>query len=60
MHVDETDTLTVPATLNVVGDPSMVWDLWSIDMRLEDGFGDWQQMTLTNTRGRDIAFNIET
>ncbi|HEU5146326.1 MAG TPA: Ig-like domain-containing protein, partial [Chryseosolibacter sp.] len=41
-------------------DPSMTWDLWGIYMRIEDGYGDWQQMTLTNTGGRDVTFSFES
>ena len=60
VHIEETDTLHIPATLQVVGAPSMTWDLWAIHMEIEDGQGDWQQMTLTNTGGRDIDFNFDT
>ena len=60
VHLDETDTVKVPAVLTVTGPPSMTWDLWAVNMELEDSEGGWQEMILTNTGGRDISYNFET
>lgn len=60
VHLDDTDTLVVPAALTVTGEASLVSDLWGVHMRLPENEEGWQEMTLMNTGGRAITYDFET
>lgn len=60
VHLDEVDTIKIPTALTVTGPPAIIWDRWSVDMEIEDGKGNAQQLTLMNTGGQDVTYGFHT
>lgn len=58
VHLDETDSLPVPVTLEVVGEASLLRDVHAIHMELNKGESGSQDLTLTNDGGREVAFHL--
>lgn len=57
-HLDEVDSLLVPATLEVVGEASLLCDVHAINMELNKGESGSRKITLSNIGGREVAFDL--
>ncbi|MDQ2656519.1 MAG: PA14 domain-containing protein, partial [Bacteroidota bacterium] len=60
LHLDEVDSLVVPATLSIPGGPSFFTDVYSVYWVLEKNEIGSQEMTLTNDGGQILEFNMKT
>ncbi|MEX2231093.1 MAG: S8 family serine peptidase [Cyclobacteriaceae bacterium] len=59
VHLDETDSLLVPATLTVTGQGSLIRDVHYVFMELGKGETGRIDMTLTNTGGQPIQYALD-
>lgn len=59
VHLDETDSVVVPVSLSVTGSPSVRIDPTGIGMEIDKGEQGLTVLTLTNSGGDPVEFEIE-